>query len=280
MTARAEARMSHRPSPRAAPLLVGLAVTLAVTLTVAGVFAAAYVANRSLLPIAVVVATPIGLGIAAGFASRRSLRNRGRLLRLLVALGAMGFGLLLLGWLSAGIMGVELVSRPSTQPYCAGPVQLALGTVSVWLAVFAWGARRPQPAARPAPPPPKRREGGSDRPSPDRRPARRAPAAATPRPAPRQRRGGAKKGTTRAKAKVKPRRAALRLPKPKARASRRSTRHAIRLVGEVEHRCPYCLEVVKRNDPRGVKTCEICHTAHHADCWAVTGTCQVPHHHG
>jgi hypothetical protein len=44
-----------------------------------------------------------------------------------------------------------------------------------------------------------------------------------------------------------------------------------------DHRCPFCLEEVKRNDPRGVKKCEICNTLHHADCWAITGNCQVPH---
>ncbi len=44
-----------------------------------------------------------------------------------------------------------------------------------------------------------------------------------------------------------------------------------------EHRCPFCLEEVKRNDPRGVKKCEVCNTLHHADCWAITGFCQVPH---
>jgi hypothetical protein len=44
-----------------------------------------------------------------------------------------------------------------------------------------------------------------------------------------------------------------------------------------EHRCPFCLEEVKRNDPRGIKECEICHSLHHADCWAITGMCQVPH---
>lgn len=44
-----------------------------------------------------------------------------------------------------------------------------------------------------------------------------------------------------------------------------------------EHRCPYCLDVVKRNDPRGIKECDVCHSLHHADCWAITGQCQVPH---
>jgi hypothetical protein len=44
-----------------------------------------------------------------------------------------------------------------------------------------------------------------------------------------------------------------------------------------EHRCPFCLEEVKRNDPRGTKECEVCHSLHHADCWAITGMCQVPH---
>jgi hypothetical protein len=44
-----------------------------------------------------------------------------------------------------------------------------------------------------------------------------------------------------------------------------------------EHRCPYCLEVVTHNDPRGVKKCNVCSTMHHADCWEITGTCQVPH---
>lgn len=43
------------------------------------------------------------------------------------------------------------------------------------------------------------------------------------------------------------------------------------------HRCPYCLEDVKLSDPRGIKKCEVCGAVHHADCWDVTGECQVPH---
>jgi hypothetical protein len=63
---------------------------------------------------------------------------------------------------------------------------------------------------------------------------------------------------------------AVKRPRPQPR---------IKLIGAIEHRCPYCLEAVEPNDPRGIEVCEICHTFHHADCWAVTGMCQVPHHH-
>lgn len=51
----------------------------------------------------------------------------------------------------------------------------------------------------------------------------------------------------------------------------------IQLAMVEEHRCPYCLDPVSRNDPRGVKECDVCHTLHHGDCWAITGVCQVPH---
>ena len=50
-----------------------------------------------------------------------------------------------------------------------------------------------------------------------------------------------------------------------------------RVMSVVEDRCPYCLDVIKRNDPRGIHTCDVCGTPHHADCWSITGKCQVPH---
>ena len=64
--------------------------------------------------------------------------------------------------------------------------------------------------------------------------------------------------------------------KPKRGRSNRS-RPKVMLSSEEEHRCPYCLELIEPDDPRGVVECEICHTLHHADCWAITGACQVPH---
>ncbi len=60
--------------------------------------------------------------------------------------------------------------------------------------------------------------------------------------------------------------------------SRRSSAQAVvHLAVHEEHRCPYCLEPVSRNDPRGTVECQICHTLHHKDCWDITGNCQVPH---
>jgi ribosomal protein L37AE/L43A len=58
---------------------------------------------------------------------------------------------------------------------------------------------------------------------------------------------------------------------------RRSRKARVQLALVEDHRCPYCLETVTRNDPRGVVECTICHTLHHKDCWDITGTCQVPH---
>jgi hypothetical protein len=67
-------------------------------------------------------------------------------------------------------------------------------------------------------------------------------------------------------------------PLPRKRLGRRM-RGAIRLVGKEELRCPYCLQEVYRNDPRGVVICPICKSAHHKECWDITGSCQVPHNH-
>ena len=51
----------------------------------------------------------------------------------------------------------------------------------------------------------------------------------------------------------------------------------VRVIAKAEDRCPYCLDVIEKNDPRGVVVCEICGASHHADCWEAGGKCQVPH---
>lgn len=51
----------------------------------------------------------------------------------------------------------------------------------------------------------------------------------------------------------------------------------VKLVGEEEHVCPYCLEEVVRGDPQGIVVCPECGTWHHQDCWNLTGSCGVAH---
>ncbi len=56
-----------------------------------------------------------------------------------------------------------------------------------------------------------------------------------------------------------------------------SRRRQVHLGKQSTNVCPYCLEEVLPNDPRGKVVCDICGTPHHGDCWAITGKCEVPH---
>ena len=49
----------------------------------------------------------------------------------------------------------------------------------------------------------------------------------------------------------------------------------VKLMGEEEHVCPYCLEKVEKDNPKVI--CPECGTWHHQDCWDLTGTCGVAH---
>ena len=60
---------------------------------------------------------------------------------------------------------------------------------------------------------------------------------------------------------------------------RRRKTASVQLLGMEEHRCPYCLDLVLSDDPRGDVVCPICGAHHHQDCWDITGACQVPHNH-
>jgi hypothetical protein len=69
-------------------------------------------------------------------------------------------------------------------------------------------------------------------------------------------------------------------PKPSRRERAWNPMHRkpeVQIAVYEEHRCPYCLEIVTRDDPRGTVECQVCHALHHKDCWDITGTCQVPH---
>jgi flagellar biosynthesis protein FliQ len=247
--------------------------------------------SLSLLKIIVI----LGLGLMAGLAARWLLHRNTLLLTLLTAWLSLIFGLGLLDILSGGFIGMGLVRNDDPT---SGILSILISFITAWLAVRGW--RKPvrvkqttaslAATAQPALPPAK---------IPHRLPASQAkirnkPAkkiAPAPKHAPVFLPHTTKKGTPQMRSGESKKHLATALiheevkisQKTKADHFRRRTlsrkfhKRAVQLVGTEEHRCPYCLELVEPNDPRGVVVCPICHTRHHADCWNVTGVCQVPH---
>ena len=260
--------------------------------------------------------TDVSLGLVAGFGSRFILRNRDSFVRYMVAFVIAAIGMFMVGSLTDWVLGIgpirldekfaeqirditfdrELWNQVSSlgigsrvlfdfsKMDWADPVHLAISLVITVLSLQAWRRTTPAPqpvelTPAPAPVPPatrtrrgrrtsssngqarvQRRENGSNHLRPG------------PQPQPRVRSNNGNRSTVRTGAKkikepvVRPKKKRLFQRKPK-----------IQFALVEEHRCPYCLDAVTRNDPRGVKECEVCHTLHHADCWAISGICQVPH---
>lgn len=110
------------------------------------------------------------------------------------------------------------------------------------------------------------------------------------------------KKTSASKKVIKPKSSSVRIPRPSSKTSQKRTaikpsarkkpaakkirlpslrklhtNNDVKLTGEEEHVCPYCLEEVVKNDRQGVVVCQECGTWHHQDCWNVTGACGVAH---
>ena len=270
---------AHRATLPHWPSLTFLSTILAAIL-----FAVAYVVNRTIAPPVLSLAATTGLGLVAGFAARSMLRGRLGLLRLLAAWAAILVGQLLLGLLTAGGLGVGPVRVPLTAPDWRGLWHCALSIWASLLALYAWPVQpaeaqptvtqrlrevwhSPQNAWRALT---ERMRGALQnlrrRPmrvatSPDPSPVREhSGLPSAPAPQTRGQRNGATK----------------RQLDRKRRAKRMAEIH---VMGTEESRCPYCLDIVQPNDARGIVVCPICRARHHADCWAITGMCQVPHHH-
>ena len=225
----------------------------------------------------------VALGLIAGLGVRNFLRDHGWFVRGLTMVALVLVGLGILGYFTDFALGIgpfELprsLSWPMRMPRANFDLldftQLVIAIDTAWITTRAW---RQSSVAR----------SSSSRPSVPAR--RRRPVAAgsssgrrvqLPRswsvwPKPRVRSNGSRPSGGRG-APV------LTFQKPAPMARRRSglfgRRPAVSLAVTEEHKCPYCLAVVRRSDPRGVRECEVCHTLHHADCWAITGVCQVPH---
>jgi hypothetical protein len=206
------------------------------------------------------------MGLLFGLTTRLILRGWTEALKLLVVL------LALLVWMAvaeatyavwAGLQPLEYLAEADNWVEMG---QLVIGCLG---AIVGGLARRRISPAEVALAPQRRRETAA----PVRRARRRRqPAAASQRTADQPRRA----------ARVRQHRALslpqLKLPTQTRRRPlpvRKSS--GVRVIAKAEDRCPYCLDAIKKNDPRGVVVCEICETPHHADCWEAGGKCQVPH---
>jgi hypothetical protein len=208
----------------------------------------------------------IGVGLSASFISRRLLSDRSALLRLFAAAFAGLIALGVLSPLTQGFVGLNLIRKyPIASPLDAA-IQLMVLGASVWAGYSAWARRRREVMVEPRYEPAEI----SVRPAPTRRPRVRRTA--------RDFFSNVSRRVNSTIARLTPP-TATRSKRRVSRPARRSGRGApgITLSAEEQHVCPYCLEPVLKRDPRGIKICKVCKTWHHADCWSITGVCQVPH---
>jgi hypothetical protein len=253
-----------------APLKWGLGLNLAVAVGL-GLSLGFLQANAGQLtvpvpPLALALAGAGVMGLLAGLTAHLTLRGWTEALKLLVVL------LALLVWMAVAEATYAVWTGLQPLEYLAGADnwvemgQLAIGCLG---AIVGGLARRRISPAEVALAPQRRREAAA----PVRRARRRRqPDATSQRTA----------GQPRRAARVRQHRALslpqLKLPTWTRRRPlpvRKSS--GVRVIAKAEDRCPYCLDVIKKNDPRGVVVCEICETPHHADCWEAGGKCQVPH---
>ena len=240
------------------------------------------------------------IGLACGLGARLALSERHAFIRFLAALASLMIGLYVLGYLTNWKMGLGPLEFWRDEIDYFEAAQLGGGALAALMALSAW--RRPvrlveqSSRSRLAPRAAARQASASSSHSPvapsprsglrtpgawARKPGPAAPGRLPVRAKPAQQDRVAQRFTRPVEKLIVGRPPARTPVRPKRSRSRRKglfqRRREVQLSMYEEHKCPYCLEDVKRNDPRGVKQCSVCHTLHHADCWAVTGMCQVPH---
>ncbi len=214
--------------------------------------------------------TTVCLGLLAGFLSRWILKKSTFALRFLVAVVALFTGMVVMYLISSGMLGLSPYIRTAIDWY--GLVQIGIGVGAVYIAIKGFRRKQVQvevdaPAGLSA----------------------AAPASAQPlvisaadatviTPVPGRRKSTAKKSKSPTKKVAEKKKVVVgKKAASKTTPTAKRSRKKVILAAFDEHRCPYCLEDVKRNDPRGVVVCPICKAYHHKDCWDITGRCQVPH---
>lgn len=207
------------------------------------------------------------LAIVAGFGSRLLLSKRNWFIRFITATVLSVVSLAILGYFSQWELGIDVIALSAGYISWEDLIHLIVGITVSWAALWAWYKpsitnvetsmlNEPvQPAVVLQPrswlPQPRMRIGTEVD----------------------DRSGNGTRSSVRARLKL----VTKQPTRPKKIRSSRLSRPHVQLALIEEHRCPYCLEPVLRTDVRGIKECNVCHSLHHADCWAVTGTCQVPH---
>lgn len=194
------------------------------------------------------------MGLIAGFSVRWVLRKQTVFLRFISVLAFLIGGLEFMGWFTGWRVGLGPLKTGHSFVDWYSLGQLFLSAGIALLALYAWSQSSPS-VVDPTPSP----KSNFHPPRNSRRPEKRS------------------RRAIRSREQVIPASLAKQAIEQKhKRHSRRKPR--LQLSDEVEHRCPYCLELIDPDDPRGTVECKICHTLHHADCWAITGACQVPHY--
>ena len=223
-------------------------------------------------PLVRYVFTDLSMGVAAGFAARSLFRQRNWFIRFITAAAALIAGLISLGILTDWSNGIGPVIFWRNSTDWIGLVQLIIGMGCIFLTLQAWSKpvqiipnSMPAASVQRTTSRPKIKTGA--RPKRKRKNTAPSTEAVT------------KNESTRSDLLIK---ADTHSNKTKRTENKSKGNHSqpksqVRLSGVENHLCPYCLEPVVRKDSRGIVECEICHTLHHADCWAITGSCQVPH---
>jgi hypothetical protein len=237
------------------------------------------------------------IGAVMGFGSRLVLRQRHWLIRAVVAASLSIVGLLLLGfltdarsgvgplhlrfrtvnWLDRAGLALRVPVLPGDSPTdLMDAAHMVIAVNLSWIALRAWNGRmRPQES--------RHESGGWARSAASvSTPARMSVGAPVSAPVVRPTTTSRSRPLVRRK-KIGRVVVARAMPiRTKNQGNRRrsvfSKRLAVQLAAYEEHRCPYCLQDIKRDDIR--VECPVCHTLHHKDCWDITGTCQVPHLNG
>jgi general stress protein CsbA len=212
------------------------------------------------------------LAVVAGFGTRLLLSQRSWWVRSLATTVMILAGLSILGYFSDWIIGIDVIALSRGYVSWADLIHLVVGITVAWAALWAWF----RPAARDV----ESLEYFDPAQSVVVQPHRdRLPRSWSLQPRLRIGSGLDAHSGNGSRSSVHSRLKLVTRQPTRPRMYRKSRLHRphVQLAVVEEHRCPYCLEPVLRSDPRGVKECDVCHTLHHADCWAITGMCQVPH---